>query len=43
MNSSTFKEVKQMNIKDKIIEWQEQVKGEFCINDAEMMEIDQDL
>jgi hypothetical protein len=32
-----------MNIKDKIIEWQEQVKDEFCINDAERMEIDREL
>lgn len=32
-----------MNIKDKIIEWQEQVKDEFCINDAERMVIDQEL
>tara|TARA_R110000787_G_scaffold217993_1_gene326701 strand:+ start:363 stop:515 length:153 start_codon:yes stop_codon:yes gene_type:complete len=32
-----------MNIKDKIIEWQKQVKNEFCINGAERMEIDQEL
>ncbi len=32
-----------MNIKDKITEWQQSVRDEFCINELERAQIDKEL